>query len=94
MGYEYKFLIKQPNPDEIRAAILTAPIKPEFDAANDMYQFRDPASWENESDWPSLMAKIETDGIYLWHCGNHKFFETMVEHLRGMVTGFTALEEL
>jgi hypothetical protein len=93
MGYEYKLRFEQLDEAEFRDAMLAAP-SADYDAATQFYNFRDPDDKSTESGWPSLSVKIDPDGIYLWHCGNRKFFEAMVEHLRGKLTGSGDLEEL
>ncbi len=93
MGYEYKLRLDQLDEAKIRDAILAAP-GAVYDAVYQTYNFRDPNDESTATGWDSLRVKIDPDGIYLWHCGNRKFFEEMVAYLRAKLSGTGELEEL
>lgn len=94
MGYEYKLFACDLNADEVLNAIRRAPYPAEFDKANDLFHLRDPEDDSVESGWPSLIVKVESDGIYLWHCGNKKAFGIVVDYLNEEFPNRLSLEEL
>ncbi|MBX9569070.1 MAG: hypothetical protein K2X77_09250 [Candidatus Obscuribacterales bacterium] len=78
LGYEYKLRIDELDAERATSVIRSAPSFADFDSTNELFNFRGP---EIKSQWPTLVAKIDSDGIYLCHYGDAKLFDLVVAYL-------------
>lgn len=85
MGYEYKLQIDALNAKLAEGVIRSAPYFADHDSTNGLFNFRE-QEVKSRTDWPSLAAKIDPDGIYLCHYGNKKLFELVVAYLCDKLT--------